>query len=135
MSEFKFIKYEATPTEKHLGIMTVSVIEGNFKIILRYKIVKTKDGNAIFPSAPSYKMSGEGEDARYITAFCLDSHADQELLLDFVKEKMMDIMSKSHQKLNTFEERILNSNFTQGTLKTPPSRSNAEIEETSSLPF
>jgi len=76
MSQFEFMKYEPTPSEKHMGIATVKAFEG--KITLRYKIVPNKDGSGFFPASASYKMPQvSGEDV-YIGAFLLDSRSDEE---------------------------------------------------------
>jgi len=131
MSEFKFIKYEPTPTEKHLGIITVVVRA----IVLRYKIVKTKDGHSLFPAAASYKMSGEEDEARYLSAFSLDSQSEQEMLFDFIKEKMSEILSKGHQKSNPINDREKNASTQASALKSSNISSNAEIDTSDDLPF
>ncbi len=131
MNEFKFIKYEATPKEKHIGLMTV-VVRG---IVLRYKIVRTKDGNSLFPASASYKMSGEDEEARYLSAFSLDSQSEQEMLFDFIKGKMVEILPTGHQKSNTMNDRKENRNTYQGSSNVQPSHSNEEIDKSDDLPF
>lgn len=75
MSQFEFMKYEATPGEKHLGIATVKAFG---KIVLRYKIVPNKDGSGFFPASASYKMPKVGDEDVYIGAFLLDSRSDEE---------------------------------------------------------
>ena len=70
----EFIKFEDTPSEKYLGIATVKLYG---KIILRYKIVPTKDGTGVFPTSASYKVSREGADY-YLPAFIVDSRAEEE---------------------------------------------------------
>lgn len=87
--DFKFIKYEPTPNEKHLGIATVKAYD---KIILRYKIVQTKDGTGIFPAPASYKMSLNGED-RYISAFTVDSVSDNDDLSAMIKREASKAIS------------------------------------------
>jgi len=131
MNDFRYIKYEATPKEKHVGIMTVE-IRG---VLLRYKIIKTKDGNSLFPAAASYKMSGEDEDARYLSAFALDSNSEQEMLFDFIKGKMVEILSRDHQKSNTINDREKNASTQGSALKSSNISSNAEIDTSDDLPF
>lgn len=75
MSQFEFIKYEATPSEKHMGIATVKAFG---KIVLRYKIVPNKDGSGFFPASASYKMPSNGGEDAYISSFLLDSRSDEE---------------------------------------------------------
>jgi hypothetical protein len=76
MNQFEFVKFEATPGEKHLGIATVKAFEG--KITLRYKIVPNKDGSGFFPASASYKMPQVGGEDVYIGSFLLDSRSDEE---------------------------------------------------------
>ena len=78
MQDFQFLKYQPTPNEKHLGIATVKAYG---KIILRYKIIPTKDGSSFFPCAASYKMP----DDSYISAFILDSNSENEELTSLIK--------------------------------------------------
>jgi hypothetical protein len=74
MNICEFISYVKTPAEKHLGIVTVKLYG---KIILRFKIVQTKDGKSTFPNAASYKITDDSGE-RYIPAFMLDSRSEQE---------------------------------------------------------
>lgn len=79
---FKFMKFEATPGEKHLGICTIKAYD---KIILRYKIVPNKEGGGWFPCEASYKMpSVAGQDV-YAKAFMLDSNCEHEELMNLIR--------------------------------------------------
>ncbi len=131
MNDFKFIKYEPVKATKYVGIFTV-IVRG---VILRYKIVKVKDGEALFPAAASYKISGDDEEGKYLSAFSLDSQSEKEMLFDFIKEKMNVICPKSAQKLNTFNDQPFNNTNTQENKKTQPMRSNEEIQASDDLPF
>lgn len=89
MSQYQFIKYEPTPTEKHLGIATVKLYG---KIILRYKMVATKDGTGYFPAAASYKMPNTTD--QYYSAFMLDSTSEREELEGFIKHHVKSWMAQ-----------------------------------------
>ena len=82
MSDFKFVKFIPTPSEKYAGIITIKVFD---KIILRYKLVQTKDGTSHFPSPPSFKIIENGQE-RFISAFGMDSSTDAEDLSIWIKE-------------------------------------------------
>ena len=84
MYDMEFIKYEATPTEKHLGIATIKLYG---KIVLRYKIVPTKDGTGYFPASASYKVTKDGEEF-YLPAFVIDSRSEEEEISRFVRQEV-----------------------------------------------
>lgn len=94
----EFLKYELTPGERHLGIATVRLYG---KILLRYKIIPTKDGNSFFCAAASYKMPGEGaNEERYVPAFMLDSNHEKEELETFIKDRVKRCMAQSSTQPN-----------------------------------
>lgn len=75
-----FVDFIETPNEKHLGIAVVKYMG---KVILKYKIVKNKDGNGWFPTEAAYKISDASGES-YTPAFMLDSrseHAEVERVL------------------------------------------------------
>lgn len=82
--DFEFIDYTPTPGEKHLGLAKVKCWG---KIVLRFKIVPTKDGSGAFPAAASYKIVENGAD-RYVPAFILDSNSDKEDLEGLIKSNI-----------------------------------------------
>jgi len=83
MNQMEFVNFQAVQGQKYLGIATV-----NFNgVMLRYKIVSNKDGNGYFPAAASYNVGTEGAD-RYITAFCLDSNTQNEILKELIMERV-----------------------------------------------
>ncbi len=88
---FEFIEYVPTPGEKHLGIAKVKCWG---RIVLRYKIVPTKDGSGYFPVPASYKLVENGTD-RYVPAFILDSNSDKEDLEGLIKSNVKKFMSPS----------------------------------------
>ena len=94
MSQFEFIKYEATPGEKHLGIATVKAFG---KIVLRYKIVPNKDGSGFFPASASYKMPSNGGEDVYVGAFLLDSRSDEEEMNAMVRANVKKFITPHAQ--------------------------------------
>ncbi len=85
MNKFEFIRYEPTPGEKHLGIVTMKLYG---KMIARYKIVSTKDGQNFFPASASFKI---GE--QYHHAIMLDSNSDKEELDYLIKANVKAILN------------------------------------------
>jgi len=91
MSLIEFIKYEPTPTEKHLGVASVKLYG---KIILRYKIVPNKDGSSYFATPASYKMSTPpGTPDKYCEAFMLDSNFEKEEIMSLIHENVRKHMA------------------------------------------
>lgn len=83
MSHYQFISYKPTPLDQYmLGVATVRLYG---KVVLRFKHVKTKDGKGDFFTSPSYSID-EGGEKKYLQAFLLDSRAEDEELMDFVRE-------------------------------------------------
>lgn len=92
MNQMEFVSFQAVQGQKYLGIATV-----NFNgVMLRYKIVSNKDGNGYFPAAASYNVGTEGAD-RYITAFCLDSNTQNEILKELIMEKVGLFFANANQ--------------------------------------
>lgn len=85
MNKFEFIKYEPTPSEKHLGVATVKLYG---KLIAKFKIVPTKDGQNFFPAAPSLKI---GE--QYHNCLMLDSNSEKEELDNLIKHHVKAILN------------------------------------------
>ena len=106
MTPFEFLGFVPTPNEKHLGIAAVKLYG---KLILRYKIVQTKDGTSTFPAASSYKITDVGGE-RYIPAFILDSNSENESLMAFIKTNMKNLATAS----NSAQNRPTNSQNNQG---------------------
>jgi hypothetical protein len=83
MSQYQFISYKPTPMDQYMmGVATVRLYG---KVVLRFKHVKTKDGKGDFFTAPSYSIDENGE-KKYLQSFMLDSRAEDEELMDFVRE-------------------------------------------------
>lgn len=80
MNKFEFVKYEATPQEKHMGVATVKLYG---KILAKFKIINTKDGSNFFPAAPSLKI-----DDKYVSALIMDSSTEKEELDILIKQNV-----------------------------------------------
>ena len=80
MNPIEFISFIETPNEKHLGIATIKLYG---KIFIKYKIVPNKDGSGFFPSAPSYKITKDGNDI-YTPAFLVDSRGEEEEIKEII---------------------------------------------------
>lgn len=83
MQNYEFLGYVPTPGEKHLGIATIKLWG---RLILRFKIIPSKDGTTFFPGCASYKMpdlTGSGD--YYAEAFMLDSRSEHQNVMDFIK--------------------------------------------------
>ena len=80
MNPIEFIAFHETPNEKHMGIATVKLYG---KIFLKYKIVPNKDGSGFFPSAPSYKITKDGNEV-YTPAFLVDSRGEEEEIKELI---------------------------------------------------
>ncbi len=87
---YEFLSYqEACEDEKYFGIATVKLYG---KIISRFKMVKTKDGG-YFPASPSYKIR-EFDGERFIPSFFVDSHSENEVLMNFIRKKVSEFMTQ-----------------------------------------
>ena len=83
MSQFQFMSYKSTPADQYmLGVASVRLYG---KLILRFKHVKTKDGKGDFFTSPSYGVDEDGQ-KKYLQAFILDSRAEDEELMDVVRQ-------------------------------------------------
>lgn len=89
----KFLRFDATPTEKHLGIATVRVEEG-VRIILRFK-VQPKEGGGYYYQPASHKISAHGKD-NYYPAFSLDSSYEYDELKEFLAVHVEPILQQQN---------------------------------------
>lgn len=83
MEKFEFVSFEPTPSEKHVGILTVR-IRGPVVMVVRYKIVQKKDGSGHFPTVASYKMPNRNQTDEYDECFMLDSRSDHDQMTKFI---------------------------------------------------
>ena len=89
----KFLRYDPTPCEKHLGIATVRIEEG-IRIILRFKVVP-KDGGGYYYQPASHKIAANGKD-NYYPAFSLDSSYEYDELREFVGINVEQILNRQN---------------------------------------
>lgn len=94
MNIFEFLSYEATPTEKYLGIATVRAWG---KIILKFKIVPGKDGRGFFAAVAAYKngVKPDGKD-KYDDAFTIDSNYEAGELKKLIEDNVSPYASNSN---------------------------------------
>lgn len=106
MSNIEFLKFEKTPSEKYLGIVTIRAYG---KIILRYKIIPTKDGSSFFAAPSTYKMPATiDRDEHYISAFMLDSISENEECMAIIKSAVRRILDiqPSEQKIDSYQQQL-----------------------------
>lgn len=89
----KFLRFDATPGEKHLGIATLRIEEG-VRIILRFK-VQPKDGGGYYYQPASHKISSHGKD-NYYPAFSLDSTYEYDELKEFLAVHVEPILAQQN---------------------------------------
>ena len=97
MNAFEFLSYEATPAEKHLGIATIRAWG---KIILRYKIVATTDGQGFFSAAATIRghgMNSKGKE-KYEESFLIDSRYDYEQISQLIQQNVTAIRNQASQR-------------------------------------
>lgn len=90
MTNVVFKKYDPTPGEKHMGIVTF-LLDG--KYIVRQKIVATKDGQSFFPTSPSVKLGDQ-----YLSGFQFDSNYDREEAEGILKAHVKSIIQQQASK-------------------------------------
>jgi hypothetical protein len=93
MNDYEFLDFTFTPDQKHVGIATIKLWG---KLVLRFKIVNTKDGSGWFPACAAYKMpdpSGGTADF-YNDAFMLDSRSEDEAVKNFIRSHVNGYLNK-----------------------------------------
>jgi hypothetical protein len=90
--DFQFLEYTATPSEKHLGIVTVKAYG---KIILRFKIIPNKDGTGYFVGCASYKMPNAAGGDSYEEAFIIDSNYENKQVNTLIMSNVKQFMGPS----------------------------------------
>lgn len=97
MKNFEVCKFEKNEDGSNcVGSVDVRL---EIPVILRYKIIKKKDGSGVFYAPPSFKITQNGED-RYLPAFVIDSNyqsdeirAEIQTFLHNLKEKQRGSLS------------------------------------------
>jgi len=126
MNNFQCLGFEPTPTEKHVGIMTVR-IHGAVVMVVRYKVVAKKDGSGFFPTVASYKMPNRIGGEEYEECFMLDSRSDNDAMNKFIMSNFMQWQKTQHPQQNVFNG-IPSTPFIQRDEASP-------IPEEGELPF
>lgn len=82
--QVEFLSFDETPDEKYLGVASLKIFG---KIILRFKVQRTKDGNSMFVAIPSYRKTDHtGE--QWCQWFMLDSSSQKEMVENLIKSKV-----------------------------------------------
>ena len=82
--QVEFLSFDETPEEKYLGVASLRVCG---KVILRFKVQRTKDGNGMFVAIPSYRKTDQtGE--QWCQWFMLDSSSQKEMVENLIKSKV-----------------------------------------------
>lgn len=87
----KFLRFDLTPGEKHIGIATVRLEDG-VRILLRFKIVPRTEGGYYFQPA-AHKININGKD-NYFASFQLDSSYESEELKSFLGSSIEKILKE-----------------------------------------
>jgi len=83
--EIEFLKFDKTPTERHLGIATIRVER---RFIFRFKIMQNPKGEGYFLNAPAMKI-----DEKYWPSFAFDSSFESDSVKEFVLSKVKSILN------------------------------------------
>lgn len=82
--QVEFLGFDETPEEKYLGVASLKLFG---KVILRFKVQRTKDGNGMFVAIPSYrKIDHTGE--QWCQWFMLDSSSQKEVVENLIKTRV-----------------------------------------------
>jgi hypothetical protein len=97
MQDIKFLKYQLTPSEKNLGVVSI-LYKGS--IVLRYKVIQTKDGTSTFFAPASLKVQDEvtREDS-FIESFMIDSRYENDEIHNFIRSNLK-IWHQQHKAQN-----------------------------------
>lgn len=86
MNQMDFHSYQEVTGQKYMGIATV-----NYNgVMLRFKLVHSKDGTSFFPASASYNIGSQGGVDRYISAFCIDSNMANEMLKEMIMQRVSE---------------------------------------------
>ena len=133
MSDFKFIKYQPTPDDQFmLGIASV-LLYG--KIIVRYKLVQSKDQKGNFFCVANYTLTEHGE-KKYIPCVMMDSNSDKEMLEDFIRDHVNAAIHGKSANPQSIQNLNMQSNpytLQQGQAHLPNSA--REVANEQPLPF
>ena len=80
---YQFLKFIPLNDEKSIGVVEILFYQ---KIVLRFKLIKTKTGG-LFPAPPSIKVIVDGEE-KYLHGFAIDSQYENSELQSFIMENL-----------------------------------------------
>lgn len=80
---FEFISYEATPHERHEGIVSIKAYG---KILLTYKVIKNTD-HGYYVARPKIRNKKEIGEV-YLPAFVIDSQIENEEIFKCVRDNL-----------------------------------------------
>ena len=93
MNNFEFISYKQYPDD--LYTKAIAKVRIDKKHVVSFAQKPSKDGGRFWSTA-SIQVTDSGE-KKYISAYMLDSRAEEEMLLEFVKENVKRINSAQVQ--------------------------------------
>ncbi|MBS0585217.1 MAG: hypothetical protein JSR76_02810 [Verrucomicrobia bacterium] len=95
--QVEFLNFDETPEEKYLGVASLKIFG---KIILRFKVQRTKDGNGMFVAIPSYRKTDQmGE--QWCQWFMLDSSSQKEIVENLIKSKVKAYFKSKEDSSNS----------------------------------
>lgn len=135
MNNFEFIAYKQINNDKYLkGIVTVRVDK---KHIYRFGHKPTKDGGDFFAIANYQWTDDVTQEKKYLAAAMLDSRAEEESLLEFVREQVsFDLQSRSATRVvSTYQPQNFNAPAQSNPVFQNQPTSMKEVAADEQLPF
>lgn len=92
-NNFEFVSYIPTPNDQYmLGIAKIKLYG---KIELRYKHVKSKDGQGSFFCCANYTMQDPvTQEKKYVPCFLMDSRSDEDALMDAIRDGVNRVLAQ-----------------------------------------
>ncbi len=132
-NQFQFISYTPTPNDQYmLGIAKIKLYG---KVELRYKHVKTKDGNGTFFTSATYTTTDpQTNEKKYVPCFLIDSRSDEEILQEVIREGVNQVMNQRSAKPAPQAQGIT---YPHGLVANQASTLNSmkEVAESGEIPF
>jgi len=132
MNDFKFISYIPTPNDEY-GMLGIAKVLAYGKIELRYKHVKTKDGNGSFFCPANYSTKDANGEKKYISCFLIDSRADEEIMQDIIRNGVHQFLSQKNSQQAQQPQQLVMPNIHLHRPAGPTSMS--EVNENEQVPF
>lgn len=86
MNNFELISYKQTPNDQYTD--AYAKIRIDRKYVVTYALKKMKDGGKFWAPASFSVQEDAGGAKKFIQGFYMDSRAEEESLLDFIKESV-----------------------------------------------